>query len=164
MIAKGMAPAAPEVMLRVSGSFVIGDMRDRHRDMERLRETDTWRETEAEMEAEKPRHSYRREAGEETQRRSAESDEQGAGVWRRHGKMQRRGAGGGGERKGVGTTANPYGSLCLDYKRAPVLGPCHPLGWELSCRAQPAPQPGAAGAESVSESPAAGAGQAQSRH
>lgn len=45
MIAKGMAPAAPEVMLRVSGSFVIGDMRDRHRDMERLRETDTWRET-----------------------------------------------------------------------------------------------------------------------
>lgn len=95
MIAKGMAPAAPEVMLRVSGSFVIGDMRDRHRDMERLRETDTWRETEAEMEAEKPRHSYRREAGEETQRRSAESDGQGAGVWRRHGKMQRRGAGGG---------------------------------------------------------------------
>lgn len=162
MIAKGMAPAAPEVMLRVSGSFVIGDMRDRHRDMERLRETDTWRETEAEMEAEKPRHSYRREAGEETQRRSAE--EQGAGVWRRHGKMQRRGAGGGErERKGVGTTANPYGSLCLDYKRAPVLGPCHPLGWELSCGAQPAPQPGAAGAESVSESPAAGAGQAQSR-
>lgn len=125
MIAKGMAPAAPEVMLRVSGSFVIGDMRDRHRDMERLRETDTWRETEAEMEAEKPRHSYRREAGEETQRRSAESDGQGAGVWRRHGKMQRRGAGVGRER-GSGPPLTRTGAFVWITKGPPSWGPVTP--------------------------------------
>lgn len=126
MIAKGMAPAAPEVMLRVSGSFVIGDMRDRHRDMERLRETDTWRETEAEMEAEKPRHSYRREAGEETQRRSAESDEQGAGVWRRHGKMQRRGGGGGERERGSGPPLTRTGAFAWITKGPPSWGPVTP--------------------------------------